>query len=63
MVAMAPKYERPTLELPADWEAIGRLVREETLASVAAQIESLAALFDPADSGDSGLSGLGGRRS
>jgi len=32
MVAMAHKYERSTLELPADWEAIGRLVREETLA-------------------------------
>lgn len=63
MVAMAPKYERRTLELPADWEAIGRLVREETLASMATHIESLAALFDPAESGDSGLSGLGGRRS
>lgn len=63
MVAMAHKYERSTLELPADWEAIGRLVREETLASMAAHIESLASLFDPMDLGDLGTSESGGERS
>jgi len=50
MVAMAHKYERPTPERPVDWEAIGRLVREQTLASMAAEIESLVSLLGPTDS-------------
>jgi hypothetical protein len=63
MVAMAYEYESPTPALPADWEAIGRLVREGTLAAVAAHFEELAGLFEPADSPEPGGWESGGTRS